>query len=259
MKILLVYISFFICIPCYLISNNSEIKGIKILSINPALDLATGKFSGYDTSCAWIFSKDKLIINSFEYPFDSIYSRMDEVDSAPKIISKISEKRYEFLVYEVGKKYGLLYNQHKTPQIREVNLDSIVKTYWIYQTVLDSFFLKKNMELSSREGEKGSGLYKESWFTKGDDEVDQINVTLIYKPKSQNIEYSFSKSLDTVKGMKLVGLKYELLMKRGYEIGQDFVMELFIQDYNGQKLSEVQEYFTRFKEDSKRFPLLTDR
>lgn len=229
---------------------------MEIIQIYPNINFETGKIQGYDTAHAWMYTKKNLVLFKFEYTFDSSHTGIDGGDSIPKIIFHSSELRYEYLVYEKGKNQGVVYDKYKTPKIKVVpTLDSLLKTYWIYKTGTDSFFITNKPKLISIQGNKNSDFFCKTWLVEvNDDNLDHITATLCYKSKFSNTGYSFSNRLDTVGNMKLNNMKYEWKVKPGNEVYgvESFKVEFMLKKPDSTDLPEIQNYFSRFIDDFKR-------
>lgn len=169
--------------------------GVSVKQLFPIIN-QYGKLLGYDTSTVLIYYHDNLVVYKLGYQFDS--------SSGNRLI--FSEKRVHYFIYQKNDSFGFDYDEHKGNVPVRYSIDSIFKKEWIKQNKLYPIFSDNNVELLSSE--KRNGLLLE--INRIKDKKDPLKAATAYAEYSgdfSDIDYSLSRELDSIKGMKLSRLR----------------------------------------------------
>ncbi|HMX76546.1 MAG TPA: hypothetical protein PK695_07960 [Chitinophagaceae bacterium] len=179
----------------YLTSKNNT-YAIQVIRQFPVLD-NSGEVIKYLPLITKIYSlkNEKAIISSYYYRF---------VNQNDSIISDLSLK-YKAFVYEQGNKLGVSYDTVKKEIRRNLNVDSVLLKEWVFKTDFFQFFNEYDTKLIfSLKNDSINGIIKNYTFVKKNDKGITGNIYLYYtKSGFEKVDYSFSPTLDSIKGMKL--------------------------------------------------------
>jgi len=211
-------IIFLITLPssCGAIKEKKEIKGVKYTTYFPIVSM-DGKLDGYDTLTKLLYFKGNQVVLNFNYKYDSFEDG--------KFV-KSEWKRFYF-TFSKGAKYGLVFEDSNYRKGQKVLADSILKLNWptVYiDTVISE---KRNIvRFINKNFDADSGILTEKYEVQdGIDTATNINIILRYSNKLNIKEYSFSKTLDSVRQMKLYYCK--VTVKPRYFGKENYLMDSF--------------------------------
>jgi len=223
---------------------DNTIRSVVVSEVIPFPD-KNGKFTIYDTLTIPIYYYQGLTAYKLIY-------RLDSLDSLGNLIG--SQNRYHFFVYKKDDIFGYIYNSFDSKVATKVSADSMLKHgIWCEANNLYSGFSQNIIQLVSTYSNKDSGTLHEFYvYRRKNDSTISGNFSLSFSDKIKGIEYSLSKELDSLKGMKLYNVKMEghiQSQKKGKIVYDtlrtvDDLKEIVIKDS-----IEILQYFTRYKKD----------
>lgn len=170
-----------------------EIRGIKITSQFPYLD-TNGKLVAYLPNQTNLFyTGDQVLYQTFYYARESNTSRT----ANPRFV------HYNY-VYTKGNIFGILTDSARSVFQKKIRVDSMLAREWS-ASVNFKFLFSENKTVFGGSQILKSGARQDLYYLTGkQDSSMKGELRLEFSPGSlRNIDYSFSKELDTVKGMKL--------------------------------------------------------
>lgn len=227
-----------------LTGNNNTIRSVIVSEIIPLPD-KNGKFTIYDT----------LTIPIYYYQGLTAYKlihRLDSLDNLGNLIG--SQNKYNFFVYKKGDVFGYIYDSFDPSVAIKVSADSMLKHgIWCEANNLYSGFSENIIQLVATHSNKDSGTLHEFYlYQRNNDSTTNGNFSFSFSDKIKGIEYSLSKELDSIKGMKLYHVKMEghvQYQREGKIIYDtlrtvDDLKEVVVKDS-----VEILKYFNRYKKD----------
>jgi len=182
-------VSSFIC--NYDISTN----GVKVSNRFPIID-RNGKLLGYDTSSVLIYCQDDNMAYKLSYHYDST--------SKNELL--LSEIRYHYFVYTKNRIFGYDFDRFKSDKPIRKTIDSVFKNEWIVQNRIFPIFSDNIVMLLSSDSTRNS-LNEKFRIVDKNDSRKKATAYLYYSNDFENIEYSMSRELDSIKSMKLVSIR----------------------------------------------------
>lgn len=181
-------------------SHIYDITGIKITRNFPIIDFkdSIGKIIRYDTLETIIYRYKSQELYQTYYS----YTGISGVDSIPSI----NEYRCNFFVYNIGQLDGLFYDSANRIYSQLVPVDSMLKRQRMYKLEAQDLFDEMDTIHIRTLENKITGDNEDLFAYKGKKDSTMTG-TIIFsfadKSKFKNIDYSFSKELDSLKNMKL--------------------------------------------------------
>ncbi|MEO6540482.1 MAG: hypothetical protein ABIN74_05815 [Ferruginibacter sp.] len=248
-KLICIILVLLIC--CYCVTPvkkhahiDNTIRSIVVSEIIPFPN-KNEKFTIYDTLSIPIYYYQGLIAYKLVY-------RLDSLDNSGNLIG--SQNQYHFFIYKKGDVFGYFYDSFNSNVTIKVLADSMLKHgIWCEVNNLYSGFIDNNIKLVARYKNKDSGTLHEFYvYSRKNDSTMNGTFSLSFSDKIKGIEYSLSKELDSLKGMKLYNVKMEghiQYQKNGKIIYDtlrtvDDLKEIIVTDSE-----EILQYFTRYKKD----------
>jgi hypothetical protein len=141
-----------------------------------------------------LFYFGQMVMVQLNYMYDSMVN--------DKLLK--SETRYRYLVYKKGDRVGNLYDEGTGKETKSVSVDSILKIEWFNNLRIYDMFKQNNLTLIAAEKDPKAGTLKEEYtIVSKNDTAQKGRCYLYYTNQLKNLDYSFSRELDSMKGMKL--------------------------------------------------------
>ncbi len=180
--------------------DGDRILGVKISRLFPALN-EKGEVDKYDPFDTKIFYyADQMIYQTY------YHHNIFNLD-----ISDTPTYRYDYrlFIFSKNSKEGVLIDSNNLQTARTVRTDSMLATEWANQINFKWIFDDNYTTLvSSKYQLNGSKLTEEYSLKRRTDTSITATAFLTYsKKKLRNIPYSFSRELDSIKGMKLFDVR----------------------------------------------------
>jgi hypothetical protein len=197
-----------ITLICCSYSKNSpkntfqEIKQFKLLYSLPTLS-ADNKLITITDSQYIIYYKDLVL---YKFPYTKEYSS-NLFDSAGEIIEhKIirTDTNFHYLIYRKGELSGYAFDSTQDQKGRRVLVDSFLKTRFM---VVDRYIFNSNDSLINKTQEPNNAIQETYLRTFKNDKWDCDTNQLFFSDQFKNIDFSLSKKLDSIKGIKLFKIR----------------------------------------------------
>ena len=235
----LMIFSFFL-ITCSL-KTSSKIETpskIKFIYNIPIVKL-NGELVNISDSLSIFYLNDDIL---YKFPF------IKALENATSITNQ--EIKFKYFLYRKGQPYGYYYDSINTNSFRKLAVDSLLA---IKAFVGNKFYDKANDSLVEvrRNEEKFSLIEKYVSKVKLDQSYPDTTI-IYYKKNLKNIDYTFSKELDSIKKLKICQIRivYNSQFYKGYSFKlpqREFRFELkdeFVEDSKS-----LINFFIRFRED----------
>lgn len=173
--------------------NSNALRCVEISQTFPQISL-DGQIAGFDTPRIHIFYFQNLVMYKIPY----FYSE-DTIEN---------EKRYFYFVWKKGVDLGIRYNYDITPP-EKFKVDSIIKNFWPNEMGMANRIKNKDLNISLKSTtQTENGKVLEFDFDGVRDNIHLTGKTLLYySTEFNNLDFSFSREIDTVKNMKLYKIK----------------------------------------------------
>lgn len=223
---LILFLSYSTCISK---EYANDIRCIRITRNFPVIEFndSVGKIVKYDTLETRIYQYKNQEIYQTYYTF--IHTSM--VDSIPPVI----ENRCNFFVYTKGNTTGLYFDSTEKIIAKPVNVDSMLLRQRQFKLEVDDIYNEMSLTyIHTIKNRKTKDT--EEWYSFNGKKDTTMTGSVLFAfmdpDKFKNIDYSFSKKLDSLRGMKLykivtvtnaryIGPPNNIYMDRG-EIFQKF-------------------------------------
>lgn len=136
-------------------SDQNDIKGLKLVQYVINTD-TSGKTLFSDSSFINIYSNGSLRLCDMSYEHHTSYNT----------IELLSEIRRHYFIYSADSSYGLDYDGHMTPIIRNLQVDSVLAMQWFYHNNLRKFFSLYTKELISSGKNDEDAILNETYLLK---------------------------------------------------------------------------------------------
>lgn len=175
-------------------NKKSIIKGVKFTTKHPIFD-TSWMVKDYDSISHFFYYYEDQVACNFSYHFDS----------TDNLGYSLSEIRHLYFIYTKGKKYGLLIDKNQAEVEKLGNVDSVLKRYWPAVQVGPALSEQKNIvSLTNQVNDTRSGILTQEYSLKDkSDTAVKGTLLLKYTTEMMDIEYSFSKNLDSINKKKL--------------------------------------------------------
>ncbi len=201
MKLFLVFWGIMISCSTGTSKNNhgGEIIGVRLSRNFPDFDIkdSVAKIIGYDTTEIKIFKyKNQILYQIYHFAFIT-----NGADSSEK-----KEYKNRVLVFSEGQQLGLFFDSARNIYNKVVSVDSFLKKQWCYRLDAKDFLNEEDSKYASTSTNIITGDTEDLYSFKGKKDsamTGQIVFFYTDKKKLKNIEYSFSKELDSIKNKKL--------------------------------------------------------
>lgn len=172
------------------------IKSLPVFDFNDLKD-SIGRIVKNDTFETRVYWYKNQVLYQREYQFTDFSSK----DSLPKI-----EKRYYSFVYTSGTDTGLFFDSNKNIYNKAVKVDSMLKRLRQHKLEVEDLNVEMNTTYVSTTKLKGNQDFEELYTFKGKKDSTMTG-TVVFSftdnEKFKNIDYSFSKELDSIRNKKL--------------------------------------------------------
>lgn len=192
-SIIIELLSFYAC--KYSFTNNNQMIGIRVTQKYPIIDLYTGKINSLDSTSVEIYHLNGMILYSLEYSMDSV-----NLNTKKTTYSSIW---HHFFVQYPDSLYGYDYDIHKTPNLRRLNADSVLKREWVTSVNLNSYLVMNKTKLISSLISSDSVFLHEYYSFINEDTSAHGTIQFWYSKSLIGSRYSLSKELDSLKMTKL--------------------------------------------------------
>ena len=223
---------------------DNTIRSVVVSEVIPFPD-KNGKFTIYDTLTIPIYYYQGLTAYKLIY-------RLDSLDSLGNLAR--SQSKYHFFVYKKGDASGYYYDSFDSRVATKVSADSMLKNgIWCEANNLYAGFSENIIQLVSKYSNKDSGTLHEFYtYRRKIDSTTSGNFSLSFSDKIRGIEYSLSKELDSLKGMKLYHVRmegYTQYQKNGKTIYDTLRIVSDLREIANEDKEEILGCFTRYKKD----------
>jgi hypothetical protein len=209
-----------------------------------------GLMRNHDTLSIPIYYYKNLIA------YKLFYTIIKKWDKDGNIADK--EEQYQLFVFEKGSKKGYLYDSYSSQKSNVVPVDSMITdVIWCEQNSAQYYktFERNFVELLSSDKSADNSMLHETYsYRRKGDSTAYGTFKLVFTSKLQNIPFSMSRELDSIKGMKLIGTSaegYFQYPKNGVIIkdtatSKDFMREVTLSPNDS---LEIMQYFDRYLRD----------
>lgn len=168
-------------------------KTIRMTKIIPIIN-NMGKVDNYATYHAFITFRDDIRLYETPYHYDSIINN--------KVIK--SEVRYKIFVHHKDSLFGRIFDPGNNIYNLRTNLDSFISIKSFSDLRLMELFENENLVMQSSEKDPTIGTYKEVYLITSKQDISKTGLAIFYyDSRLTNIDFSYSKELDSIHKMKL--------------------------------------------------------
>jgi hypothetical protein len=173
--------------------ENKTIRCVAVYKNYPVFN-AQGKVERFTHYEERIFYSGEMVMVEMGYQFDSLVNN--------QLVK--SEIRHRYLVYKKGNSAGTLYDEGTGEELKSVSVDSVLRLQWFNNLNIYDMFIQNDVTLISAVRNSSTGTLKEQYaVVSKKDTAQKGRFDLYYSNRLKDIDYSLSRELDSIKGMKL--------------------------------------------------------
>jgi hypothetical protein len=204
-----------------------EIKGVEIYQKYPNINFSSLKIDGYDSGKVELYEYRNTKLHLLAYKYDSIDLKSNSITS--------SGIRYHYFIHSKDSIFGYDIDEYKKPSIRRLKVDSLLKQEWATQVNLFSMMTFNIPKLTSVK--KYNDTIQEEYSFSNTDTSIHGSFRFRYSSKMNNIPYSLSKEIDSIKGMKLFEAK--LVFDPRYLTIEKIALEKMEKEYSFKEITFI--------------------
>ncbi len=238
---ILVWITSCCCIAfCQSTSKQDELQGVKVSQVAPILD-TLGKLVRYDSDTVEIYYSGNIRLYYLSYQFDSVDLITKE--------SYLSEKRYHYFIYNIDSAYGHDFDVHRSLTKKRLRVDSLLHWQWTPSVNVYPIITVNKTHLLNAFSNLDSGTTHEWYAFSNGDTTAHGTVFFGYSKKLNDLPYSLSREMDSIKQMKLYKVRYTQDPRHIKEAG--ITVDKVNSEYNLERItairSEIIQYFQNYR------------
>ncbi len=239
------------CIPHYY--TNQGCKSISLISSFQLLKVDNNQLFSIGGSLNIFYCDNYILFQLPQNPAPTTADNNNGGDITMKKV-KVEETKCAYVIYNKKYNYGYLFDSLSIEKPRVISIDSFLtmRTFKKFP-----FYLENNVSLVEASRNKINHTLIEKYIYKDKKDISYADtIYYFYRKGFKNIEYSFSKKLDSIKKLKLysVRLIYNKVPKgnHGMDIPKrEFLFEI---ENNNSYSNKIVDFINRFKEKESSMP-----
>jgi|JI6StandDraft_1071083.scaffolds.fasta_scaffold10581_4 hypothetical protein len=234
----IIYLFSVLLAACAFLPNEDKIRAIKVIYVEPNLNIFDGTTNGTDTSIAFIFKYKNIEVYKLNKQFTSLVNN-----------KMTFGKKTNYFVRNLNEPFVYKYSEGEDAG-NKLSFDSAFKHEWVVQNKMYQFLINDNKpSLMYSYESKNLDTLKESYYITNNHFPNQsATVYFEYCKSLMNIDFSLGKELDSIKQKKLYKARVILNLNINDTLGKGNKFETYyeIQRVDTFNKQEVIKYIDKY-------------